>query len=141
MAGYKVRIRGIEVSIESFEELKRLIEEFGSDSEGGEIKEENESPQISRLEDQQVQSKNLLDKALLKTFLEAERKGISSADLQRRLGANRKTLRKALIEWAQRMRLWQDNFDGIFEPHISKNRRGYRLTKHVLDVGKDILSM
>jgi hypothetical protein len=139
MAGYKLKIDGIEIFVDSLDDLKRLIKEFGSKSEGTKIEEPSEFPETDISRDQR-QSKSLMDEALLKRFIEADRKGIPSTDLQVRLGANKKTLKAALETWAKRLNLWQNSFEAIFEYGIfSGNRRGYRLTREATGVAKDLV--
>jgi hypothetical protein len=139
---YKVNIRGIEVFADTLEDLKKLIREFGKDSAGKKVQEQSGFAEIPVSETEEIQLGGSMDKALLQRFIEADKKGINSVQLQLRLGANKKTLKKALEEWAKRLNLWQNKLDAIFEYGIfTGTNRGFRLTKEAIGVGKDIVGM
>ena len=138
MSKYKPIINGVEIGVDTLEDLEALLKRFGKI--GKREKSQHFTPAASSKSNDGGDGGSSMDRMLLRRFVEASKGGIPSKDLHVRLGANRKTLKKELENWTKRVGLWQNNFDAIFDYIIREGVRSYRLTKEAIEAGKDILA-
>jgi hypothetical protein len=128
---YRVKIRGVEVIVDSVEALDEILDRYGG----------NQHTEAGSKANSADQPSGSMDKALLRRFIENANHGIASKQLQISLGVRGKALTGALQGWAEKVGLWHNNFDGIFKKNIYQGSRGYRLTPEAISAGKDILGM
>ena len=140
MEEYRVRIRGVEVFVDSLDALDKIIERYA----GQVTSEVNGSGSIPKQESQHSNdpvSGTALDRALLKRFIEVGQAGIPSKELAMKLHANRKAVQIGLRKWAERIGVWHGNFAAIFEKNLKDGSRGYRLTREAISAGNDVLGV
>ena len=140
MEEFRIRIRGVEVIVDSIESLDRLIDRYGGQT-GGEAGDQSLSTRADNSQVSDPTGGHALDRALLKRFIEVEHMGIPSRELAVKLHANRKAVQIGLTKWANRIGLWHGNFQAIFEKNLPDGARGYRLTPEAISAGKDILGI
>ena len=132
--GMKVRIRGVEIHVESLDELDDLIERYGSTiaADDGEVNStpsrRNSSPKL-----------DTRDRVVLERLVQAGSTGVPSTELGKILGKMGRGTRGAARRWASRIGLVQhDNVDPFEECRVG-TKRGLRIESAHLAVAKGLL--
>lgn len=129
----RVSVRGIEMTIDSWDELDQIVERYGTTSVIG-------APDHSR-QTETVRASSLThpDRALLDSFVEQGDRGLLNKDLGPAIGAQGKGIKPALDRWARRIGLVSEEGVSAFEPvNLGVLGRGYRMTEHYLRVARSI---
>jgi hypothetical protein len=127
----KVHVRGIEIEINSWDELDELVNRYG----GAEVtRSAGPSPQ------RRSSSLAHVDSTLLRQFVQRGARGVLNSDLGPHLNAVGKGIRPALDRWASRIGLVPEDGSSAFEPvNMGMLGRGYRMTDLYIQAAQDML--
>jgi hypothetical protein len=125
---YRAYVRGIEIVVETLEELDLIIDRYGSTSEA-----EVFAKDITSIKDAMAR-----DAGILRQFLMQGDLGLPSEKLARWFGIQGKGLPSRLLAWAKRIGL-NGKFGHIFERTVYRGQRGFRLTEKAMNKGRQLL--
>lgn len=141
MAGWPktIFVKGIGISIGSWEELDELIQRYGV--EGPVVIQGSASqppPKTDRTNGSGVLAP--LDRSLLENFVASGIRGVLSNQLGPALGTGGRGIRPALDAWARRIGLVTQDGVSAFETVKRLEGRGFRLTPVYLDAARSMLA-
>lgn len=128
MSPYKVRVRGVEIVVETLEELDLIIHRYGLSSEA-----DLPTKEIRSIKDAMDR-----DYSLLRQFVTEDEVGIRSEELADWFRIKGRGLPSRLLAWAKRVGL-RGTFEDIFERTVYRGQRGFRLTKDAVEKAQLLL--
>jgi len=131
-----IKIRGIDVQVESLDELDEFIKRYG----------ENVNPQISPPRNQVGQPNKMVgttisttDQTMLEKFYKSGDKGLLNKDLGSFFGVEGKSIQPKLREWALKINLTENRDSQVFEATNQSEGRGFKLSEMFRDVAGRML--
>lgn len=133
-----IRVRGIPIEVESWDDLDEVVKRYGNDSSPIEIQpSELKKTAISRPHTHGHLQTN--DQVLLKQFVEKDGSGVLNDVIGDALGARGKSIWPALRKWAVTIHMADSESAEVFERFNRTEGRGYKLRPHFLKVAHSLL--
>ena len=130
----KVRIKGVEIYVETMDELDELIDRYGS-----EISTNEGESGVTRARQNSSKGLDTRDRVVLKTFVDAGSTGVPTVELGKMLGKRGRGTRGAARKWAERVGLSSDHTLDPFEECRVGTQRGLRIEAAHLAIAKGLL--
>lgn len=132
-----IRVRGIPIEVESWDDLDEVIKRYGSDAP---IEVQNSDPKPVGQRKAHVQSAfQANDHVLLRQFVENDGSGVLNEIIGSALSAKGKSIWPTLRRWAVAIRMAESEGADVFERFNRTEGRGYKLRPHYLKVAKSLL--
>jgi len=139
VAKMKINIQGLEVIVDSVEELQQLIDHFGSaDASEKSPKKANGSPTGNGGSGGNGGSV-VHDRVILQHLVEAADTGVHTNTLGDMLGRKGKSVGPALLQWGVKIKLVAEETNNPFEKARPNGGRGWKLKSTMLPIAKQML--
>lgn len=136
-----IRVRGIPIEVESWDDLDEVVKRYGTDAasieiQGADIKSKKGSGNASKSASSALRTN---DEVLLKGFVAKDGSGVLNEVIGDALGARGKSIWPALRKWAVDIHLAESGSAEVFERFNRTEGRGYKLRPHFLRVAQSLL--
>ncbi len=133
-----IRVKGIPIEVESWDDLDEVIKRYGNESVPVEVMPgEPKKNQGGRNHPSSHLRTN--DEVLLRQFVTKDGRGILNDVIGDALGARGKSIWPALRKWAVQIHLADNESAEVFERFNRTEGRGYKLRPHFLRVAQSLL--
>lgn len=131
-----IRVRGIPIEVESWDDLDEVVKRYGSDAP---IEVQSVDGKSGHKKSHNKSALQTNDQVLLRQFVEREGSGVLNEVIGDALGARGKAIWPALRQWAVAIRMAENEGAEVFERFNRTEGRGYKLRPHFLKVAQSLL--
>jgi hypothetical protein len=134
----KVTIQGLDVSVDSMDELEELIQRFGGSATPGDASKKKHVSSPTNGSNGETNSVTH-DRVILQHMVDAGDVGVHTNTLGDMLGRKGKAVGAALVQWAIKIRLVADASNNPFEKARPSGGRGWKLKATMMSIAKQLL--